>query len=70
MPEHSLNTKSEEMWKGEKKPKMQFLTQTSALGRKIFGACTLWKHTKDNRQENKAELLEKKESLRENNVEK
>ena len=49
---------------------MQFLTQTSAFGRKIFGACTLWKHTKDKRQENKAELLEKKESLRENNVEK
>ena len=34
MPEHSLNMKSEEMQKGEKKPKMQFLIQTSALGRK------------------------------------
>ena len=49
---------------------MLFLTQTSALGRKTFGVCTLWEQTKDKRQENKAEVLKKEESLKENNVEK
>lgn len=56
MPEHSLNMKRKKCEKGKETLKGN-LTQTSALGRKIFEHVP--KHT-DKRQENKAELLKRR----------